>query len=52
MNDLLALVHRTLPDAPIVELATAHETIAGANARVRFATFLISACAAVALTLA
>jgi putative ABC transport system permease protein len=52
LPSLRALVRRTLPDAPIEGVETAYESIAHANARVRFATGLMVAFAAVALGLA
>jgi len=49
---LTALVRQDIPDAPVLGAHTAYETIAGANARVRFATVLIAGIAAIALVLA
>lgn len=49
---LRSVVRRTLPDAPIDGAGTAYETIADSDARVRFATALMVAFAAVALALA
>jgi putative ABC transport system permease protein len=49
---LRSLVRRILPDAPIDGVETAYEAIADSNARVRFATGLMVALAAVAFALA
>lgn len=46
------LVHRLDPAVPVLEMETANQVIAGENARVRFATFLMIAFAAIALILA
>jgi ABC-type antimicrobial peptide transport system permease subunit len=49
---LRGIVQRVLPEAPIIETPTAYDTISGANARVRFATFLMAAFATIALAVA
>jgi putative ABC transport system permease protein len=47
-----SIIQRMLPDAPIVGVRTGDDTIAGANARVRFATLLMITFAGVALLVA
>jgi predicted permease len=49
---LRALVQRTMPDAPVTGVRIGDELIAGANARIRFATMLMGAVAGVALIVA
>jgi putative ABC transport system permease protein len=47
-----AIVQRTMPDAPITGVNTGYDMVANVNARVRFATLLMIAFAAVALMVA
>jgi putative ABC transport system permease protein len=49
---LREIVRALNPGVPVVAVETADEVIAGANARVRFATFLMWALAAIATSLA
>jgi putative ABC transport system permease protein len=49
---LRSVIQRALPDAPVVGVNTGYDTIAGANARVRFATLLMITFAAIALAVA
>ena len=49
---LRAIVQRTMPDAPITGIRLGDETIAGANARIRFATKLMGGVAIAALVVA
>ncbi len=49
---LRSISRRVLPDAPIVDVRTGYDTIANANARVKFFTLLVIAFAAIALIVA
>ena len=49
---LRSLIRRVVPDAPIVSVQTAYETIGDVNARVRFITFMMMGFAGIALALA
>jgi putative ABC transport system permease protein len=50
--ELRAVFHRAMPDAPVIEVTTAEAGLASSNARVRFATMLMTSCAGVAFALA
>ena len=52
VQDLRAVFHLAMPDAPVIEVTTGVEAMANSNSRVRFATGLMTAFAGVALVLA
>ncbi len=52
VSDLRAVLHRAMPEAPVIEVTTGSEALQNTNARVRFTASLMAAFAGLALALA